>query len=129
TVDPCSAGGGAIVLKRFDVWQLLAVRYCVAIDFFKDFFRFRLRVRTFCGVVPGERVESLVARATVFFSFCFQASTQMNHEPEFTAGIAGSLYRLLAELQQALRVGECAVFLGCARRGKQEHLGPDRFWR
>ena len=46
---------------------------------------------------------------------------------QLAARVAGRLDRLLAPLQQALRVGERPVFLDVRRGGKEEDLGLDVF--
>ena len=50
---------------------------------------------------------------------------QVVHEPQLRARVGRWLERLVAELDQALGVGEAALLLHVRGGGHQEHLGLD----
>ena len=55
-----------------------------------------------------------------------EAPTEVVDEPGFAPRVARRIDRLVAPLQQALRVREAAFLLGMRGGGEEEHLGGDR---
>src|SRR5438309_24810 len=60
-IDPRSARGGSIFLEILDVLQQFAIRQRIAIDLLQDLRNFGLGMVAFGRVIPGERLESIVA--------------------------------------------------------------------
>ena len=126
-VDPAAAGGGSIVLQIGEAGHGFAVGESVAIDLFEHRFGARLLVFTVGRIIPGEIENGPVFRlggARVQF---LQPLAQMKDEMEFAARIAGRIDRFVVPLQQALRIGETAVFFRVRGGRKEEDFGRDIF--
>ena len=100
-------------------------RGLVAVDLAHDVLDVGLALRAVLGVVPvrftiGQSRSACRARVVRL-----HALEQVVHEPQLRAGVAGRVERLVAELDQPLRVGERARLLDVARGGHQEDLGLD----
>src|SRR5436305_46334 len=126
-INPCAARSRAIVLQFLHVRNLFPVSYRPAIDLLQHNFNFWLLLLTFDRVIPCERVQSGVAGASIAFCFFLQPPSQVIDKPGVAAGIAGRVHSFLAELQQALGVGEGSGFLGGAGCRKEKYLGGNIF--
>src|SRR5579859_3702161 len=84
-INPGAAGRGSIFLQIFDVLQLLAVGQRIAVDFLQNFGSAGLGVLAFGRIVPGESVESGVARTRIGRHFGLEPATEVIHEPQFAA--------------------------------------------
>src|SRR5437764_5556895 len=104
---------------------MVAVGDDVAVDLFQHSANVGVGVRAFRRVVPPERTEPSASRATIFCGFRLQATTEVIHEPQLAATVAGWLDRFLMELDEPLCVGEAALFFSVTGGGEEEDLRPD----
>src|SRR3954453_13479012 len=124
-VNPRTASGGAVPFQIFYVPQLLPICNRIPIDFLQHFFGIGFCDGTLDVIVPRQSSESIIFGVEIVCSFRLWGQAQVIDEPQFTTRIAGSLCRFLSELQQALRVGESALFFGAASCWKEENFSAD----
>ena len=124
-INPGSACSRTVILEIFDVLKLLSARERETVDFPQHFFDIGLRVLAFGSVVPGQRLKSIIAWASIFHRLLLQEPAKMIDEPRVAACLAGRIYGFCTKLKQPLRVGKCSGFLSRAGSRKKKNLGFD----
>ena len=124
-VDPAAAQRRAVVLQLGIAREELAARDLPAVDLLQHRLRIGLLHRRVRGVLPAQRLDQLVALVLRLGELLLDQPAEVEVEPELRATVLLRLDRLPVPLQQPLRVGERAVFLGVRGGREEEDLRRD----
>ncbi len=124
-INPRAARGRAIVFQALEIFHQLAVGDGVAVDLLHDLVDYRLFVRPFGRIVPGDGAQRFVNRIGIGGGEFAQAPAKMEDEVGLAARIARGFDRLFVVLQEALRIGESTFLFDVNGGGKEEDFGGD----
>ena len=126
-VDPASAGSAAVRGQAAKAVDERPRDRRTPVDLLEHGVDVWFAVRARGGVVPRQRVQPSMAKTWLASGARLEPAAEMVDEPGFAARVPGRIDRLVAPLQQTLRVREAAFLLGVSGRGEEEDLGGDRF--
>ena len=125
-VDPAAAGGRAVAAQLVERADGPARRDVVAVDLLDHGLHVGLAHLAALRVIPLQVHDRPIPLALGPGVARFDPFGQMVHEPQLRARVTRRMQRLVAELHQALGVGERPLLLDVRGGGHQEHLGLDR---